>query len=112
MNAHMFPFGHGSRVCGGQNMAQIVLRIVLAIIVRNFDILAPPETNTDSMAIKDSFVSSPHPTFNTLRVYTFLTVYKGYFPGSNGMQTSFHPSVTLILYSCCTGFAWLVACHS
>ncbi|KAH8114074.1 cytochrome P450 [Phellopilus nigrolimitatus] len=59
MAEHMFPFGHGSRVCGGQNMAQNVLRIVLAALVRNFDVVAPPETNERSMEIKDSFVIFP-----------------------------------------------------
>ncbi|KAI5121944.1 hypothetical protein M0805_002016 [Coniferiporia weirii] len=59
MSAHMFPFGHGPRVCGGQNMAQMILRIVLATIIRNFNVIAPPETNERSMAIKDSFVVFP-----------------------------------------------------
>lgn len=57
MNAHMFPFGHGPRVCGGQNMAQIVIRITLATIVRNFDVVSAPETDEHSMDMKDSFVS-------------------------------------------------------
>lgn len=57
MNAHMFPFGHGPRVCGGQNMAQIVIRIALATIVRNFDVVSAPETDEHSMDMKDSFVS-------------------------------------------------------
>ena len=29
MNRHMMPFGKGFRVCGGQNLAQMVLRIQL-----------------------------------------------------------------------------------
>ena len=68
MSAHMFPFGHGPRVCGGQNMAQIVLRIALAAIVRNFDVVAAPETNERSMEMKDSFVS-----FFTLFVATLVS---------------------------------------
>lgn len=59
MAAHMFPFGHGPRVCAGQNMAQMILRIALATIVRNFDIVTAHDTNEQSMAMKDSFVSGP-----------------------------------------------------
>ena len=57
MQQHLMPFGLGSRVCVGQSLAMIVLRIALATIVRNFDVVAPPETNKKSMAIIDSFVS-------------------------------------------------------
>lgn len=38
MAAHMFPFG--------QNMAQMILRIALATIVRNFDIVAARGSDT------------------------------------------------------------------
>ena len=68
MSKYMFPFGHGPRVCGGQNLAQIMLRVVLSAIARNFDIIAPPETNEKSMRMCDSFVSTAlnnqfHPRF-------------------------------------------------
>jgi len=56
MTAHMMPFGTGSRVCGGQNLAQVMLKIAVASFARNFDIRAPPETHEGSMDIKDSFV--------------------------------------------------------
>ena len=56
MAAHMMPFGTGSRVCGGQNLAQVMLRVAVASFTRNFDIATPPETNDRSMNIKDSFV--------------------------------------------------------
>jgi cytochrome P450 len=56
MNRHMMPFGAGSRVCGGQNFAQMVLRIAIAAIVKNFDLLSPLETTEKSMEIRDSFV--------------------------------------------------------
>ncbi|KAG6824957.1 hypothetical protein H0H92_005314 [Tricholoma furcatifolium] len=59
MNYHMMPFGTGSRVCGGQNFAQVIVRVIVAAMVRNFDIVAPPETNERSMTIKDSFVIFP-----------------------------------------------------
>ena len=57
MSQHMMPFGTGTRVCGGQNLAQIVMRMVVAAVVRNFDIVAPSETNERTMEMKDSFVS-------------------------------------------------------
>ena len=56
MAAHMMPFGTGSRVCGGQNLAQVMLRIAVTSFARNFDVSAPPETHERSMDIKDSFV--------------------------------------------------------
>lgn len=58
MAQHMMPFGTGSRVCGGQNLAQVMMKVVVAVIVRNFEVAAPPETNERSMEVKDSFVSS------------------------------------------------------
>lgn len=59
MNRHMMPFGTGSRVCGGQNLAQMALRIAIAAIARNFDVVSPPETTETSMEMRDSFVSYP-----------------------------------------------------
>ena len=56
MAAHMMPFGTGSRVCGGQNLAQVMLKVAVASFARNFDVSAPPETHEQSMDIKDSFV--------------------------------------------------------
>lgn len=57
MNHHLMPFGYGARVCGGQGMALIMLKLSIASIIRNFEVSAPAETNAVSMAIKDSFVS-------------------------------------------------------
>ncbi|KAF8801579.1 cytochrome P450 [Phlegmacium glaucopus] len=59
MATHMMPFGSGSRVCGGQNLAQVMLKVVVASFARNFDISAPAETNEGSMDIRDSFVIFP-----------------------------------------------------
>ncbi|KAH9482159.1 Cytochrome P450 monooxygenase cypX [Psilocybe cubensis] len=59
MAAHMMPFGTGTRVCGGQNLALMMLRLAVAAFVRNFDISAPSETTAQSMDIKDSFVIFP-----------------------------------------------------
>ncbi|GAW10238.1 cytochrome p450 [Lentinula edodes] len=59
MQQNMMPFGTGSRVCGGQNLAQIMLKVMVAAMARNFDVVAPAETNEKSMDIKDSFVIFP-----------------------------------------------------
>ena len=56
MAAYMMPFGTGTRVCGGQNLALMMLKLALAAFVRNFEIRAPAETTDLSMEIKDSFV--------------------------------------------------------
>ena len=58
MSQYLISFGVGTRMCGGQNLAQIVLRAALAAIVSNFDISANrDETNERTMEIKDAFVS-------------------------------------------------------
>ena len=55
----MMAFGTGSRVCGGQNFANIMLRILVATVARNFTISAlTSETNERSMEMCDAFVSS------------------------------------------------------
>ncbi|KAI3614780.1 cytochrome p450 [Moniliophthora roreri] len=41
MMQYMMPFGYGSHVCGGQNVAQMMMKIVIATIVRKFDIVTP-----------------------------------------------------------------------
>ena len=59
MTQHLMPFGVGTRTCGGQNLAQIVLRVVLASLIANFDVSADRrETNESTMEIKDAFVRS------------------------------------------------------
>ncbi|KAH8825838.1 cytochrome P450 [Flagelloscypha sp. PMI_526] len=59
MNQQLMPFGIGSRICGGHNVAQMMLRILTAVIVHSFDIEAPAETTERSMEMKDSFVMFP-----------------------------------------------------
>jgi cytochrome P450 len=58
MAQYLMPFGTGSRVCGGQNLAQVMLKMAVAAVARNFDIVAPPETNEKTMEMRDSFVSA------------------------------------------------------
>ena len=62
MNQHMMAFGGGLRVCGGQNLAQLSIRMTIAAVVRNFVIVAPPETNARSMEMVDGVVRA----FSTL----------------------------------------------
>lgn len=56
MTAHMMPFGVGTRICGGQNLALMMLKLGIAAFVRNFEIRAPAETTDTSMEVMDSFV--------------------------------------------------------
>ncbi|OBZ70133.1 hypothetical protein A0H81_09811 [Grifola frondosa] len=60
MSQHSMPFGAGTRVCGGQNLARMTLRIAVAAIAANFDITAKTaETNERSMEMRDAFVLFP-----------------------------------------------------
>jgi len=60
MLKNLTPFGHGTRICAGQTMANIVLKTVLEAIVRVFEIrVNRSETNEENMAIRDSFVIFP-----------------------------------------------------
>ncbi|KAI0371502.1 cytochrome P450 [Pilatotrama ljubarskyi] len=60
MSQYLMPFGVGTRVCGGQNLAHMVLRITTAAVIANFDIAADlSETNEQTMEIKDAFVIHP-----------------------------------------------------
>ncbi|KAJ7349976.1 cytochrome P450 [Mycena albidolilacea] len=59
MASHMMPFGTGSRICGGVNLAQNIMRIVLVAVLRNFEVEAAPGTDEKSMDMRDSFVMFP-----------------------------------------------------
>ncbi|KAH7099672.1 cytochrome P450 [Auriculariales sp. MPI-PUGE-AT-0066] len=59
MKINYFPFGLGTRVCAGQVLATLILRIVFAVLVRNFDPVSPPQTNEESMKFSFAFVISP-----------------------------------------------------
>lgn len=56
MANHMMPFGTGSRICGGLNLAHIIMRVVLVAVLRNFEVEAAPGTDEKSMDMRDSFV--------------------------------------------------------
>ncbi|KAJ7654121.1 cytochrome P450 [Mycena polygramma] len=59
MASHMMPFGTGSRICGGVNLAHLILRVVLVAVLRNFEVEAAPGTDEKSMDMRDSFVMFP-----------------------------------------------------
>lgn len=90
MNRHMMPFGTGSRVCGGQNLAQMALRIAIAAIARNFDIISPPETTEASMEMRDSFVCYPFRTSHSSE--TVDVVVPGYISSVNGLSPDLQPT--------------------
>jgi cytochrome P450 len=87
MNRHMMPFGTGSRICGGHNLAQMVLRIAIAAIAKNFDVVSPPETTETSMEMRDSFVC-----YNFLNLSeTIDVVCQVIFPASMTCRLIFNP---------------------
>jgi len=88
MNQHMMPFGTGSRVCGGQNLAQMALRIAIAAIARNFNVVSPPETTGKSMEMRDSFVYFPFYTYLRRSVTSCIQVI---FPASMACRLIFNP---------------------
>ncbi|GJE87236.1 cytochrome P450 [Phanerochaete sordida] len=60
MNQSLISFGVGTRQCGGQNLAQLMMRIVVAVVARNCDVRADVgETNEQSMSMRDAFVLFP-----------------------------------------------------
>jgi cytochrome P450 len=61
MASHMMPFGTGSRICGGLNLAHIIMRVVLVAVLRNFEVEAAPGTDEKSMDMRDSFVRAFRP---------------------------------------------------
>jgi len=59
MRANFIPFGVGPRTCVGQNMANIMLKVMVSTIVRHFDVKPAPETTLKSMRIWESFALFP-----------------------------------------------------
>lgn len=61
MAQHLMPFGAGTRACPGRNQAQIMFRVTIAALVVNFDLVCDPrETNEETMALRDAFVSGQY----------------------------------------------------
>ena len=68
MNQALIAFGVGTRQCGGQNLAQLMMRIVVAVVARNCDVRADVgETNEQSMTMRDAFVSPSPYVMSSLR---------------------------------------------
>lgn len=85
MEQHLIPFGAGPRVCGGQNLAQIVLRIAIATILSNFDIVArAAETNERTMEIRDAFVSLVDERF---RLLCLTILFRSCFPSQRSADS-------------------------
>ncbi|KIK52695.1 hypothetical protein GYMLUDRAFT_265313 [Collybiopsis luxurians FD-317 M1] len=102
MQQNMMPFGTGSRVCGDQNLAQIMLKIMVAAMARDFEIVTPVETNEKSMKIKDSFSANLH---STLVPCTRLDVVLLFWVTSvrcfHSKSKSFMHSIAIAIYSTC-----------
>ncbi|KAL1660622.1 cytochrome P450 [Schizophyllum commune] len=58
LQSHSFPFGFGSRICVGRHLALMMMQLVVAGLVRVFDIEAAPGTDEKSMEVRDMFVSN------------------------------------------------------
>jgi hypothetical protein len=85
MAQYLMPFGTGTRVCGGQNLAQMMLRIAVAALARNFDVVAPAETNEHSMEMRDSFVMK-FPLSSEARSWLIVfSSFSGYLPRFDGV---------------------------
>ncbi|KAH7099666.1 cytochrome P450 [Auriculariales sp. MPI-PUGE-AT-0066] len=59
MKANYFPFGQGARICAGQLLAIMILRMTFAALLRNFNPVLPPQTTEKSMEPIFAFVIAP-----------------------------------------------------
>ncbi|KAL1730689.1 cytochrome P450 [Schizophyllum commune] len=59
LQSHSFPFGFGSRICVGRHLALMMMQLVIAGLVRDFDVEAPPGTDERSMELRDMFAIFP-----------------------------------------------------
>ncbi|KZT37327.1 cytochrome P450 [Sistotremastrum suecicum HHB10207 ss-3] len=59
MRTNFIPYGLGARMCSGWNLANVMLRVLLSTLTRNFDIIAAPETTQSSLYVLESFASFP-----------------------------------------------------
>ncbi|KIK56498.1 hypothetical protein GYMLUDRAFT_230137 [Collybiopsis luxurians FD-317 M1] len=53
------PFGMGTRICIGQHLARAAIKIMLAAIIRNFDIAPCEQTNARTMEMMELFGMFP-----------------------------------------------------
>lgn len=59
MRRHFMPFGLGSRVCMGQHIAYLEMRLALAMLVRGFEIELPENHDPKDMECKDFWLVFP-----------------------------------------------------
>ncbi|KAL1702299.1 cytochrome P450 [Schizophyllum commune] len=59
LQSHSFPFGFGSRICVGRHLALMMMQLVVAGLVKGFNIEAPPGTDERSMEVRDMFAIFP-----------------------------------------------------
>lgn len=99
----MMPFGLGTRVCAGRNLAQMGLRIVVAALVRNFDVAADvKETNEESMRMREAFVSAILVTASRIHESESAE----YVPRFKGVQADLQPPGILTCTVCSSNQCW------
>lgn len=62
------PFGYGPRICGGQNLAHMTIRLLIVALVRNYDISPAEGTNAEAMSQRFNFVRRVSAVVPCLRV--------------------------------------------
>jgi cytochrome P450 len=59
MDKYYVPFGKGARMCVGMNLANAMLYLVLANVIRNFDFEVYKTTDRDLEIVADFFAPMP-----------------------------------------------------
>ncbi|KAK4945759.1 hypothetical protein LTR10_015107 [Elasticomyces elasticus] len=59
MRRHFMPFGLGSRVCMGQHVAMMEMRLALVALVRHYQLVVPKGFDYSSMEMKDFWLVFP-----------------------------------------------------
>lgn len=59
MRRHFMPFGLGSRICLGMHIAMLEMRLVLACLVRQFELQPLPTQDPRAMEMKDFWLAFP-----------------------------------------------------
>ena len=56
MREHMFVWGYGNRICAGQNMAIMEIKIMAARITEKYNLRLASEKTHDDMVMMDHFI--------------------------------------------------------
>ncbi|KAK4551890.1 hypothetical protein LTR86_010791 [Recurvomyces mirabilis] len=59
MKELFMPFSKGTRACLGKGLAMMELKLVTAGLLQRYEVTAPQETNSESMAMRDHFLVLP-----------------------------------------------------